>query len=145
MADNHVVKQIFVNLPIKDLKKSVDFFTKLGFSFNPKFTNEDATCMILGENFFSMLLVEKFFKGFITKEIADSKTCSEAIISLAVESREKVDWLFDKAIQAGASVSKEGIDLGWMYQKGFQDLDGHLWEVFYMDESKMPQEMKDKT
>ncbi|MBI2558336.1 VOC family protein [Candidatus Woesearchaeota archaeon] len=139
-----MAKQIFVNLPIKDLNKSIAFFTKLGFKFNPQFTDENATCMIIGENMFAMLLVEKFFKTFIKKEIADAKKSTEVLVALAVESREKVDELVSKAIKAGGKEPREPQDHGWMYGRAFEDLDGHIWEVFYMDESKMPQEMKNK-
>ena len=139
-----MAKQIFVNLPIKDLNKSIAFFTKLGFKFNPQFTDENATCMIIGENMFAMLLVEKFFKTFIKKEIADAKKSTEVLVALAVESREKVDELVSRVIKAGGKEPREPQDHGWMYGRAFEDLDGHIWEVFYMDESKMPEEMKKK-
>lgn len=132
-------KQIFINLPVKDLNKSIEFFTKLGFTFNPKFTDENATCMIIHENIFVMLLVEKFFKTFINKEIADATKSTEVILSLSADNREKVEEIVNKALEAGATTPREPQDLGWMYQRSFQDLDGHLWEVVYMDESKMQQ------
>ncbi|MET0393854.1 MAG: VOC family protein [Chitinophagaceae bacterium] len=131
--------QIFVNLPVKDLDKTVQFFTHLGYTFNPQFTNENATCMIIGENIFAMLLVEKFFQGFTKKEIADATKTTEVITALAVESRAKVDELVKKAVEAGGKASQLQ-DHGWMYQHGFEDVDGHLWEVFYADESALPQE-----
>ena len=139
-----MAKQIFVNLPVKYLNKSIAFFTKLGFKFNPQFTDENATCMIIEENIFAMLLVEKFFKTFIKKEIADAKKSTEVLVALAVESREKVDELVSKVIKAGGKEPREPQDHGWMYGRAFEDLDGHIWEVFYMDESKMPREMKNK-
>ena len=127
--------KIFVNLPVKDLNKSVAFFTKLGFNFNPQFTDENATCMIVGEDIFIMLLVEKFFKSFTKKEVCDTSKNTEAILALSVESREKVDQMMDKAIEAGGGESREKQDHGWMYGRSFEDVDGHLWEVFFMEES----------
>jgi uncharacterized protein len=129
--------QIFVNLPVKDLNKSVEFFTKLGYGFNPKFTDENATCMIVGENIFVMLLVEKFFKTFVPKEICDTTKNVEVLVALSFESRSAVDEMVRKAIAAGGSTYKEPIDMGFMYQHGFQDLDGHIWEIFFMEESEI--------
>ena len=131
--------QIFVNLPVKDLNKSVEFFTKLGFSFNPQFTNEDATMMIIEENISVMLLVEKFFRTFTSKEIADSTKSTEVIVSLSADSREVVDEMVDKAIDAGAATPKEPINEQGMYGRSFEDLDGHHWEYMYMDMSAMNQ------
>ena len=125
--------QIFVNLPVKDLNKSVEFFTKLGFTFNPQFTDENATCMIVGENNFVMLLVEKFFKTFTKKEIADATKTTEAIIALSMDTRERVDEIGDKALAAGGKESNETQDHGFMYTRSFQDLDGHIWEFFHMN------------
>jgi uncharacterized protein len=127
--------KIFVNLPVKDLNKSVAFFTKLGFNSNPQFTDENATCMIVGEDIFIMLLVEKFFKSFTKKEVCDTSKNTEAIVALSVESREKVDQMMDKAIEAGGGEPREKLDHGWMYGRSFEDVDGHLWEVFFMEES----------
>lgn len=124
--------QIFVNLAVKDLKRSVEFFTKLGYAFDPKFTDENATCLILGENIFVMLLVEPFFLTFTKKVICDAHKCTETIVSLSVESRAKVDELISKAVAAGAKPG-EVLDYGFMYNRGFGDLDGHMWEFFYMD------------
>jgi hypothetical protein len=126
--------KIFVNLPVKDLNKSVAFFTKLGFNSNPQFTDENATCMIVGEDIFIMLLVEKF-KSFTKKEVCDTSKNTEAIVALSVESREKVDQMMDKAIEAGGGEPREKLDHGWMYGRSFEDVDGHLWEVFFMEES----------
>lgn len=124
-----------MNLPIKDLSKSVAFFTKLGFSFNPQFTDQNATCMIIGEDIFIMLLVEKFFKSFTKKDVCDTSKNTEAIVALSVESREKVNQMIEKAIEAGGSEPREKQDHGWMYGRSFEDIDGHLWEVFFMEES----------
>ena len=125
--------KIFVNLPVKDLNRSIKFFTNLGFKFNPQFTNEKATCMIVGEDIFVMLLIEEFFKTFIKKEIADATKSTEAIFALSADSREKVDEMVSKALQAGGTAPTEKQDQGFMYSHGFQDLDGHLWEVVYME------------
>jgi len=128
-----MAKQIFVNLPVKDLKKSVAFFTKLGFSFNQQFTDANATCMIIGENIFAMLLVEPFFKTFTKKEIADTSKSTEVLLCLSAESREKVDEMVNNALAAGGNTPNEKQDHGYMYGWGFEDLDGHLWEVMYME------------
>jgi len=131
--------KIFVNLPVKDLKKSMDFFTKLGFTFNLQFTDEKAACLIITENsIYAMLLTEPFFKTFTKKEIADATKTTEVLIALDAESREEVEELVKKAVAAGGSVYAEPQDHGWMYQHGFADPDGHQWEILYMDESKVP-------
>jgi len=131
--------KIFVNLPVKDLNKSVAFFTELGFTFNPQFTDEKATCMIVGEDIFIMLLVEKFFKTFTTKDIADAAKSTESIICLSADSKEKVDEMVSKAIKAGGTSPNAKQDQGFMYGHGFQDLDGHLWEVMWMDPAALNQ------
>jgi len=131
-------KQIFVNLPVKDLKRSIDFFTALGFSFNPQFTDEKATCMVIGENIYAMLIVESFFQTFTTKSISDASKTTEVLTALSVESREKVDEMANKALAAGGSPNTEAQDHGWMYGRSFQDPDGHIWELLYMDESQAP-------
>ena len=130
-----MTRQIFVNLPVKDLSKSIEFFTKLGFTFNSQFTNENATCMIVGENIFAMLLVEKYFKTFTPKEVCDTSKFAEVPISLSFESRAEVDEIVAKAIAAGGTTYKEPQDQGFMYGHGFQDLDGHIWEIFFMEPS----------
>lgn len=124
--------KIFVNLPVKDLEKSIAFFTNLGYTFNPQFTDEKATCMIIGDNIFVMLLVEQFFKTFVPNAIADAKKSTESIICLSAESRDEVDELVKKAIESGGSLYKEAQDHGFMYGHGYQDLDGHLWEIMWM-------------
>ena len=129
--------KIFVNLPAKDLNKTIEFFTKLGFKFNPQFTDENATCMIVGEDIFVMLLVEKFFKTFTKKEICDTSKNTEVIVALSVEDREKVDQMINRAIEAGGRESREPQDHGWMYGRSFEDINGHIWEIIYMDESAL--------
>jgi len=133
-----MAKQIFINLPVKDLNKSITFFKKLGFKFNPQFTDDKAACMIIGENIYSMLLLEKFFKTFTNKEIADANKLTEVLIAIDVESREEVDEMIRKAVDAGGVTYRNPQDHGWMYGHSFADLDGHQWEVLYMDESQMP-------
>lgn len=125
--------KIFVNLPVKDLKASMDFFTKLGFSFNPQFTDEKAACLVISEDIYFMLLLEKFFKTFVTKEIADTTKTTEVINALFVDNRKAVDDIVEKALQAGASKYREADVMDFMYSRSFSDLDGHLWEVGYMD------------
>ncbi len=133
-----MVNQIFFSLPVKSLDTSVEFFTRLGFTFNPQFTDENATCMIIGENIFAMLLVEPYFKTFISKEICDTEKATEALFAFSAESRESVDEMMSKAIEAGGKEARAPQDLGFMYNRSFEDLDGHTWEVFYMDESAIP-------
>ena len=135
-----MITNIFVNLPVKDLNKTVEFFTKLGFTFNPQFTDENATCMIVGKDIFVMLLVEKFFKTFTKKEISDTTKNTEAIVALSAQSREEVDQMMDKVLGAGGGEARDPQDHGWMYGRSFEDINGHLWEIFYMDESAMKKE-----
>ncbi len=125
--------QIFVNLPVKNLEKSVQFFTKLGYTFDPQCTDENASCMIVGENIFVMLLMESFFKTFTRKAVCDATNSTEVLMGLSAESRAKVDEIVAKAVAAGGTTPIEPKDHGFMYQHGYQDLDGHLWELFYMD------------
>lgn len=124
--------QIFVNLPVKDLKRSVDFFSKLGYTFNPTFTDENATCMILGDNLYVMLLVEKFFSTFTSKSITDTSKSTEVLNCVACSSRAAVDSLIAKARAAGAQVPREPQDHGFMYAHGYEDLDGHTWELIHI-------------
>ena len=127
--------KMFLNLPVKDLRRSVEFFTKLDFKFNAQFTDENATCMIVSEDIFIMLLVDKYFQSFTKKPTSDATKSAEVIIGLSADSREKVDELVNKAVKAGATTPNEKQDQGFMYGWGFQDLDRHLWETFYMDPS----------
>ena len=126
-------KQIFINLPVKDLNKSIEFFTKLGYSFNAQFTSDDATCMIVSDAIFVMLLTETYFKTFIKKEIVDAKKSTEVLLAMSAESKEEVDLFVDKALKAGGIAPKEPQDLGFMYSRNFEDLDGHIWEIFWMN------------
>nr|WP_309756578.1 VOC family protein [Flavobacterium sp.] len=133
-----MASKIFINLAVKDLKKSVAFFTKLGFSFNPQFTDEHATCMIIGDTIFAMLLTEQRFKDFTKKEICNAHKNTEVLIAIDADSREKVDEMVKTAVDAGGSLYMEPQDHGWMYGHSFADLDGHQWEIFYMDEKAVP-------
>lgn len=132
--------QIFVNLPVKDLSKSVAFFTELGYSFNPDFTDEKATCMIIADNIFAMLLIEPYFQGFTKKEIPDTSKTAEVTLCLSCDSKEEVNSRVDTAIKAGGKAHNEPNDMGFMYGWGYEDLDGHIWEVVWMDPSGMPQQ-----
>ena len=127
--------KIFVNLPVKNLDNSVEFFTRLGFKFNSQFTDQTATCMIVAEDIFVMLLTEVKFKTFTPKEICDAKKSTEVLVCLSCDSRPKVDELVRKAVAAGGTTYNEPQDHGFMYAHGFQDLDGHIWELIYMEPS----------
>ena len=126
-------QMIFVNLPVRDLEASKTFFAALGYTFNPTFTDANAACMIISDSIFVMLLVESFFRGFTTQPISDARQQTEVITCLSATSRAAVDALVDKALKAGASEPMPARDYGFMYQRGFQDLDGHLWEIAHMD------------
>ena len=131
--------KIFVNLPVKDLKKSIEFFTKLDFTFNPQFTDETAACMIVGEDIFVMLLTQDKFKMFTPKAICDATKSTEVLVALSSESRETVNDMVRKAVAAGGTTYNEPQDHGFMYGHGFQDPDGHIWELFYMEPSAVHQ------
>jgi uncharacterized protein len=135
-----MTRQLFVNLPVKDLDRAVKFFTALGFSFNPDFTDENATCMIVNDDAFVMLLVESYFKTFTTKSVAATAGSAEVIMSFALDSREAVDQSIRTALTSGGTASEEAQDYGFMYTHSFQDPDGHLWEVFWMDPAGPPKD-----
>lgn len=125
--------KIFVNLPVKDLTKALHFYTELGYSVNPQFTDENAGCVVISEEICAMLLTESFFRTFTDKDIIDAARGIEVINALSAGSRAEVDELADKALAAGGTVAKPPADLGFMYSRSFHDLDGHAWEVLYMD------------
>jgi predicted lactoylglutathione lyase len=125
-------KSLFVNLPIENLKRSVDFFSHIGFTFNPQFTDEQSTCMIINDNIMIMLLEKEKFQGFIEKQIA-SREATEVILALSCESAEEVRTLTERAFEKGARRLNDPEDMGFMFSWGFEDLDGHLWDVFWMD------------
>jgi hypothetical protein len=125
-------KQIFINLPVQDLKRSRAFFEGLGFGFNPQFTNEQGACMVVGDNIFAMLLDREFFKTFTHKQIADTRSHTETLICLTCDSDAEVDALVRKALAGGGSTPRPVQDMGFMYYHGFEDLDGHTWELAHM-------------
>jgi predicted lactoylglutathione lyase len=127
--------KIFVNLPVKNLSQSVEFFTKLGFSFDAQFTDETATCMIVSDDIFVMLLTHDKFKTFTPKAICDATTSTEVLVCLSLESREQVNAMVRKAVAAGGTTYNDPQDHGFMYGHGFQDVDGHIWELMYMEPS----------
>jgi uncharacterized protein len=126
---------IFINLPVKSLATSVTFFEALGYTFNKQFTDENATCLVISENIYAMLLVEPFFQTFTDKEIVDATRQTEVLIALSADSREDVDTLVDKALAAGATYRNGPQDHGFMYSRSFQDPDGHNWEILFMEPS----------
>ena len=126
-------RKIFVNLAVRDLERSKDFFTKLGFGFNPQFTDEKAACMILNEDAYVMLLTEAFFKTFTKNAICDTTRQTEGLFALSCESRTEVDEMVEKALSAGGKRAMDPMDHGFMYGWSFYDPDGHHWEVLWMD------------
>ena len=131
--------KIFVNLPVKDLKKSMEFFIKLGYTFNEQFTDETAACMVIAEDIFAMLLTEAKFKGFTPNAICDARKSTEVLVALSCDTRDQVDETVRKAVAAGGNTYNKPQDYGFMYGHGFQDLDGHIWEVFFMEPSAIKQ------
>jgi predicted lactoylglutathione lyase len=131
--------KIFVNLPVKDLNKSIEFFTKLGFTFNPQFTDETATCMIVSEDISVMLLTHDKFKMFTPKNICDATKSTEVLVCLSADNRQQVDALVRQAVAAGGTTYNAPQDHGFMYGHGFQDLDGHIWELIYMEPGALKQ------
>lgn len=125
--------KLFVNIPVNDLQRSITFFEALGFAFNPQFTDATATCMLVGEDAYFMLLSKEKFKGFSQRPMGDSRNETNALFTLSVESREAVDAMHAKALAAGGSKAGETQDHGFMYGQSFRDPDGHHWELFWMD------------
>ena len=136
-----MLREIFVNLPIKDMGKSQAFFEALGLKFNPQFTNEQGACLEIADNIYAMLLVEPFFQGFTKKPVSDAHKATEVLIALSVDSRAEAEEVVRKAVAAGATTPNPPQDHGFMFQHGFADLDGHQWEVFWMDEAAAPAQM----
>ena len=136
-----MIRQIFVNLPVKDLQRSMAFFQALGLSFNPRFTNDQGACLQIAENIYAMLLVEPFFQGFTQLPVADARQSTEVLIALSCDSRAEVDARVAQAVAAGGSTPNAPVEHGFMYQHGFADPDGHQWEVFWMDERTAPAQM----
>ncbi|MGX9886261.1 VOC family protein [Streptomyces sp. NPDC002276] len=126
-------QMIFVNLAVNDVDASRKFFTELGYSINPQFSTDECACVVISDTIVAMLLGKQRYSDFTKKEIADSTKTSEVLLCLSAESREKVDELVDKAIASGGTGSGDAIDQGFMYGRSFDDLDGHTWEVMWMD------------
>lgn len=126
-------RKLFLNLPVRDLQRSITFFTRLGFTFNPQFTDENATCMIVGEETFVMLLSGARFKEFARKPVGDPATQTSGIFAISLGSRAEVDDLASRALAAGGTVAADPQDHGFMFLRSFYDLDGHHWELFHMD------------
>lgn len=134
--------KIFVNLPVKNLKKSMDFFSKLGFTFNPQFTDETAACMVITEDIYAMLLTHAKFKEFTSKEIADANKTTEVLTCLSFDSKEKVNEIADNAINSGGAEARPAMDYGFMFGRSFSDPDGHIWEAIWMDPAFVNQEQQ---
>jgi predicted lactoylglutathione lyase len=133
------VKSIYVNLPVKNLEKTREFWTKLGFSFNEQFSDDKALCLVLNEGLiYSMLISHEFFSTFTNRAIADGST-TQVLVAIEVESRELVDQIVKNALENGASRYKESADHGWMYYDSFADIDGHQWEIMFTDPSQIAQ------
>ena len=131
-------KQIFINVPVADLAKAKDFYTAIGHSINPKFSDDNAACVVISDSIYVMLLVHPFFQGFTSKAICNTATHIEALLALSTESRADVDAVMERALAACGKEPSPARDLGFMYQRTFEDLDGHTWEVFHMDEAAFP-------
>ena len=132
--------QIFVNLPVKDLDKSKTFYEQLGFSINPQFTDETAACVVISDTIYVMLLTHDKAKQFTSKEIANAHKTTEVLNALSTSSKDEVNELVDKALNNGGSKAGDSQDLGFMYSRSFNDPDGHIWEVLWMDPEQMPEE-----
>ncbi len=132
--------QIFLNLPVSDLDKSMAFYAQMGMVNNPQFSDDSAKCMVFSEEIYVMIMTHERFKTFVTKPIADLSGAISSILSLSVESLEKVNEIVDNALKVGGKEPVEAKDHGFMQQRTLEDMDGHLWEVFYMDVSKFPQQ-----
>ena len=131
--------QIFINLPVKELERSFDFYTKMGFTNNPQFSDDTAKCMVFSEEIFVMLITHDKFKTFITKPITDVSKTTSALLSISVDSLDRVNEISNNAISAGGKEPIEPKDYGFMQQRTIEDPDGHIWEIFYMDMTKFPQ------
>ena len=133
-----MASRIFINLPVKDINASMRFFSQIGFEFDQRFSSPDTLCMVVSEHIYVMLLELARFKTFTKKPISDAHTHTEVLIALDADSREDVDEMVRKALEAGGALYAEPIDHGFMYSHSFEDLDGHQWEIGYMDMSQIP-------
>lgn len=128
-----MTKNIFVNLCVQDLNRSMEFFKQLGFTFNPQFTDDTAACMVIADNIFAMLITPTRFASFTKKQIVDAHTSTEVLTALSCESKAEVDEMMQKVLAAGGKKFRDTEDMGFMYGRSFEDLDGHVWELFWMD------------
>ena len=126
-------RSIFVNLPVKDVQRSMAFFTALGFSFEPKYTGEHSACMVVADNIFVHMLAESYFQTFTKKALCDAARSTEVLLALSCDSRQQVDETVAKAVASGGTIPREAQDHGFMYGHAFEDLDGHIWELAYME------------
>lgn len=133
-----MAKQVFINLAVKDVQKSMDFYTALGFTNNPQFSDDAGKCMVWSESIFVMLLSHEKFASFATKPIADTKSAVAGLFSLSVDSVDEVNSILTNGLKAGGTEPNEMRDYGFMQQRTIEDFDGHTWEIFYMDISKFP-------
>jgi len=133
-----MAKQIFINLAVKDLQRSMDFYTAMGFTNNPQFSDDKGKCMVWSDHIYLMILTHEKFASFINKPIADTKSAVAGLFSLATESAEEVDTIVANGVKAGGTEPNEKRDYGFMQQHTIEDIDGHTWEIFYMDMSKFP-------
>jgi predicted lactoylglutathione lyase len=129
--------KIFVNLPVKDLQRSVRFFKAMGFGFDPQLSDETAACMMISDDIFAMLLTEAKFREIARRPVADTSKMTEVLTCLSVESRTRVNQLVDRALTQGGREMREAEDHGYMFGRSFSDLDGHIWEIIYMDQKAM--------
>ena len=134
-----MARAIFVNLPVAELPRSMEFFEALGYSFYPQFTNEQAAALVISDTIYAMLHTPENFRRFTTKQIADARTTTEVLLALQVESKEQVNKLLERALKAGGKEAREPEDHGFMSGRAFEDPDGHIWEAFWMDASQFPQ------
>jgi uncharacterized protein len=131
-------RQLFVNLAVSDLARSMQFFRALGFDFDQKYTDDKAACLVIGDGAYAMLLTDPFFRGFTKREPCDTRTHTEALLAISCGDRQEVDEMTRKALAGGGSPAMEAQDLGFMYSHSFYDPDGHHWEVFWMDSAANP-------
>jgi uncharacterized protein len=132
--------KVFINLPVKNIEKTISFFTNLGFSFNPQFTDDKAACMIISDTVFAMFLAETYFQTYTRKTISDAKSTTEVLLALERSSVDDVKSTIAKAVELGGKTYSDPQDHGWMYQHSFEDLDGHQWELVFLDAQQMPTE-----
>jgi uncharacterized protein len=130
--------QVFINLFVKDLNRSADFYTQMGFTINPAFSDDSAKCLVWSEEIFLMIMTHERFKTFATKPLADTKTNLAGIFALSVDSFDNVNKITDNALKAGGTEPKPLQDHGFMQLRTVEDFDGHTWEIFFMDMSKFP-------